>query len=220
MLSISSTSVDIWWRWKLETNRNVHFLIEKLHYITGLTLLNIFYQYLNNVRRNVHRAAAWQKLCIMPQLVSNYVDISPWTLEKFKLFFGFADDVRSKIAPCVSHVWRRRGWGVLLGVPIPPRHPLIALLVDCDCYWWKYCYSCRAKNPGGVCSSKAQNLKNSNFKIVVLFVLICIEHNFERNEICPTIFLKWTDFRSYTYYRPKLTCVIFKWIITTIHNYL
>ena len=80
-------SVDIWWRWKLETNRNVHFLIEKLHYIIGLTLLNVFYQYLNNVRRNVHRAAAWQKLCIMPQLVSNYVDISPWTLEKFKLFF-------------------------------------------------------------------------------------------------------------------------------------
>ena len=144
--------------------------------------------------------------CIERQLGKSCVlchNLFPTTLtfplehwKSLNFFFGFADDVRSKIAPCVSHVGRRWGWGVLLWVPIPPRRPLIALLVDRDCYWWKYCYSCRAKNPEGVFSSKTQNLKNYNFKIVVLYVLICIEHNFERNEICPTIFLKWTDFRS------------------------
>ena len=39
-----------------------------------------------------------------------------------------------------------------------------------------------------------------SFKIVVLFVLICIEmyHNFERNENRATVFLKWTNFSFLT----------------------
>ena len=49
------------------------------------------------------------------------------------------------------------------------------------------------KRVSKVCSFQEDSCMNRiNFKIVVLFVLICIkkDHNFERNEIRSTVFLK------------------------------
>ena len=67
--------------------------------------------------------------CIERQLGKSCVlchNLFPTTLtfplehwKSLNFFFGFADDVRSKIAPCVSHGGRRRGLGVLLGVSDP-----------------------------------------------------------------------------------------------------
>ena len=68
--------------------------------------------------------------CIERQLGKSCVlchNLFPTTLtfplehwKSLNFFFGFADDVRSKIAPCVSHGRRRRGLGVHAPNTMPP----------------------------------------------------------------------------------------------------
>ena len=54
-----------------------------------------------------------------------------------------------------------------------------------------------------------------SFRIVALFELYWKYHNFERNEICAIVFLKWTDFKQY---QQKRKWIELGWFILWIQS--
>ena len=62
---------DIWWRWKLETNRNVVFLIENIYILRNQLLTCLYYKHKISLdcRLKLNRVAAFYK----PISVSNFV---------------------------------------------------------------------------------------------------------------------------------------------------